>query len=92
MTKKEIVALISKKESISKVEANCMYEAVVNAIVEAIVNGEEVAIPGFGKFEIKQRNERKARNPQTGEEVVIKAHKAVGFKPAKALKNTVAEL
>ena len=89
MNKKELVSAIAKKAEIKKVEAEEVVNAIVETISGALANGEEVAIYGLGKFEVRERAARNGRNPQTGEAITIPATKAVGFKAAKALKDAV---
>lgn len=89
MTKKELVAAIAEKTEETKVKATGMVDAVIDTICEALVNGEEVAIAGLGKFYVKDRAARTGRNPQTGETIEIAASKAPAFKAAKALKDAV---
>lgn len=62
---------------------------VFDTISESLSNGEKVQIIGFGSFDVRERAERKGRNPQTGAELVIPASKVPGFKAGKALKETV---
>lgn len=69
-----------------------MYNTVFETIIDLLSNGNDLAIHGLGKFEIKERSERTARNPRTSEEIVIPQHKVVTFKVAKAIKEAVAEL
>ena len=92
LTKKELIARIAEAESTTKVDATMMYEAVFGALVDALSEGNSVAVPGVGKFKIVTRAARTARNPQTGVEVEVPEHKVVKFAPAKGLKETVAEL
>ena len=61
--------------------------AVFDQIATAAAKGEEVAIPGFGKFAVKDRPEREGRNPATGEAMTIAASKKVAFTAAKGLKD-----
>ncbi|WP_029688365.1 HU family DNA-binding protein, partial [Thermoanaerobacter sp. A7A] len=56
---------------------------------EALKNGDKVQLVGFGTFEVRERAERKGRNPQTKEEITIPASKAPIFKAGKALKDLV---
>ena len=58
-------------------------------IEEALKKGEKVQLVGFGTFEVRERGERKGRNPQTGEEITIAAAKVPAFKAGKALKEAV---
>jgi len=60
--------------------------AVFDQIANAAAKGEEVSIPGFGKFAVKDRPERQGRNPSNGEAITIAASKKVAFTPAKGLK------
>lgn len=64
-------------------------DAVVDAIVAALKQGDKVAIAGFGNFEVRDRPARQGRNPRTGEAVQIAASKNPAFKAAKALKDAV---
>ena len=63
--------------------------AALEAITDALAEGERVQLVGFGSFEVKARAERLGRNPQTGEAVAIPASKSPVFKAAKSLKDAV---
>ena len=89
MNKKELVAARAEKAEIKKVDAEVALNAIVEVISNELSNGEEVALSGLGKFEVRERAARSGRNPQTGEAISIPATKAVGFKAAKALKDAV---
>ena len=86
MNKKELIAVVATKADVTKKDA----EAVVNAFVEAVTaelkKGEKVQLVGFGTFEVSKRKARTGRNPQSGENIKIKAPK---FKAGKALKDAV---
>ena len=56
-----------------------------------MVDGKKVSLPGFGNFQLRFRNARKGRNPQTGEELDIKASYSPGFTAAKAFKDKANE-
>ena len=73
----------------TKAEAKKNVEAVVSALTTSLAAGNEVNLNGFGKFTVKDRAAREGRNPATGESITIAASKSVGFKPAKALKDTL---
>ncbi|MEC2162861.1 HU family DNA-binding protein [Bacillus velezensis] len=89
MNKTEFVGAVAEKLGVAKKEATPKVEAVFNVIVETLTKGESIKIPGVGTFEVRERAARKGRNIQTGEEIEIPASKAVKFKPAKALKDSV---
>ena len=61
----------------------------MDVVKDALVNGDKVALTGFGTFEVAERAARKGRNPKTGEEILIPASKAPKFKAGKALKDAV---
>lgn len=71
----------------SEAEAKAAIIAVFDQIAGAAAKGEEVSIPGFGKFAVKDRSERQGRNPATGEAITIAASKKVSFTAAKGLKD-----
>lgn len=89
MTKSELVAKTAEKAGITKASAERAVNAAIEAVVEALVKGERVAIPGLGVFNIRTRKARKGRNPRTGKEITIPARKVVSFTAAKSLKEKV---
>lgn len=89
MNKKELVSAMAEKAEITKTKAEEALNAMVEVISNTLANGEEVAIFGLGKFEVRERAAREGRNPQTGEAISIPASKAPAFKAAKALKDAV---
>ena len=90
MTKAELIAAVAEKSGFSKKDSEKAVAAVVDAITEALKNGERVALVGFGTFETKTRGERKGINPITKEEITIAAATVPSFKAGKALKDAVA--
>ena len=70
----------------SEADAKAAVSAVFSQIADAAAKGEEVSIPGFGKFAVKDRPERQGRNPATGKEMTIAASKKMAFTAAKGLK------
>mgnify|MGYP002520918006 FL=1 len=89
MTKPEFIDKVAKETDWTKKDAEVAINAVIKAITDSLVAGEKLAIVGFGTFEIVERAERQARNPKTGESILVSACKAPKFKPAKALKDLV---
>lgn len=87
MNKTELARVVAEKADLTIAVAGDAVNAVVDAIVSALAEGEEVAVPGFGTFKVAERAARTARNPQTGETVEVAASKAVTFKVSKALKD-----
>ena len=89
MNKSELVASISEKSGVSKKDAEKVLEAFQDTVEEALAKGEKVQLVGFGTFEVRERAERKGRNPQTMAEITILASRAPIFKAGKLLKDKV---
>ena len=87
--KQDLIAKVAETAELSKKQAALVVNTVFETISESLSNGEKVQIIGFGSFDVRERAERKGRNPQTGKELVIPASKVPGFKAGKALKETV---
>lgn len=89
MTKTELSAAVAAKTGTSKKDAETAVNATIEAITEALQQGDKVSLVGFGTFEVKDRPARTARNPRTGEPIQIEASKAPAFKAGKGLKDSV---
>lgn len=89
MIKADLVDKIAKEMSISKQEAETGVNLFFQTIKEAIMNGEEIELRGFGSFRFRQRGARSGRNPRTGEPVQVPPKKVLYFKPSKLLKNMI---
>jgi len=87
--KAELIDVVAEATESSKAAAGAALDAVIDAISQALKNGEEVRLVGFGTFSVKERAEGKGRNPATGEEIKIPASKSVRFKPGAQLKTLV---
>ena len=87
--KQDLIAKVAETAELSKKQAALVVSTVFDTIAESLANGEKVQLIGFGSFEVRERAERKGRNPQTGEELVIPATKVPAFKAGKALKDVV---
>ena len=89
MNKSELIDSIAGSANLSKAEAERALNATTESIKKALKKGETVQLIGFGSFNVVKRNARKGRNPQTGEEIKIKASKAPKFTPGKAFKDAI---
>ena len=89
MNKTDLIAKVAEQTELSKKDATKAVDAVFDAIAEALQSGDKVQLVGFGNFEVRERQARKGRNPQTGEEIDIAASKMPAFKPGKSLKDLV---
>ena len=91
MTKADIVETIYERVGFSKKESAELVETVFDVIKDALVNGEKVKFSGFGNFVVREKNARKGRNPQTGEEIQLEARRVLTFKPSLVLKTVLNE-
>ena len=89
MNKAELVADVAERMSESKMKAEEAVDAVFDAIKQALKKGDEVRLPAFGVFKVRETAARMGRNPQTKEEVPIPASRKARFSPAKALKEAL---
>ena len=88
MNKGDLVNEVAKVMSTKK-EAQAAVDCVFESITKALKKKDTVTLVGFGTFKINKRKARKGRNPQTGEEIKIKAKRVPKFVPGKALKDAV---
>ena len=91
MNKTELIAEVAKKCGTSKKDAEKALNAFVDAITEALHNGDKVQLVGFGGFEAKKREARVGRNPKTKQPIEIPASVVPVFKAGKALKDKIAK-
>ena len=89
MNKAELIANVAGSAGISKKDAEKAINAFIENIDGALKKGDKVQLVGFGTFEVRERAERKGRNPQTNEEITIPASKVPAFKVGKALKDAI---
>ena len=89
MNKADLIAAAAEKAEVSKKDTEAVLNAITSTIIETVSKGEAVQLIGFGTFDVAERGERTGRNPQTGEEMTIKASKSPKFKAGKAFKDSV---
>ena len=87
MNKSELIESIADKANLSKADAGRALEAFIDSIGGSLAKGDTISIPGFGTFAVRQNKQRTGRNPQTGEQITIKASKSATFKAGKGLKD-----
>lgn len=89
MKKTELIAVIAEKSDLSKKDVEKALSATLDAIIEAVAQGDKVQLTGFGVFEQRQRNARTGVDPRTGNSIEIPASKVPAFKAGKAFKDIV---
>lgn len=90
MNTSDLIDHAAAQSGLTKAQAKTIVDGVLSQIAGAAARGEEVNLPGFGKFKVQDRPARQGRNPSTGETIQIAATKKVTFQAAKALKDAVA--
>lgn len=91
MTKIELISKIADKAGLTKKDSEKVLNAVIEAITEALNQGDKVSLIGFGTFEVRERAAKEGVNPRNGEKIAIAARKVPAFKAGKALKDSVAK-
>ncbi len=89
MNKADLIDKIAKDARISKTASSKALDSLVDGITRALKKGDRVALVGFGTFTVSRRKARVGRNPQTGEQIEIKARKVARFRPGKDLSSTI---
>jgi DNA-binding protein HU-beta len=89
VNKNDLVSAIAASTGISKSDGAHAVDAILNSIAGALKDGDEVRLPGFGTFSVRQRKASEGRNPRTGEPIQIPASKIPKFKAGKSLKEAL---
>jgi DNA-binding protein HU-beta len=90
LNKGELVDAVAEASGESKRTVQAVLDTTIDTIQKHVKRDERVSLPGFGTFERRSRSARTGRNPQTGEEIKIKATKVPAFKPGAGFKDFVA--
>ncbi|PCJ19420.1 MAG: DNA-binding protein HU [Gammaproteobacteria bacterium] len=89
MNKSELIDRIAASSDLPKASAGRALDAMIGTVSDALKDGDQVVLVGFGTFSVKDRAARTGRNPQTGDPIDIPAAKIPSFKAGKALKDAV---
>jgi len=89
LTKVDIVEKVTEQLNFSKKESTDLVESFISLIKQTLASGEDVKISGFGSFEVKQKRDRKGRNPQTGDTITIESRRVISFKTSAKLKTAI---
>lgn len=89
MNQAELIKKVSDATGQTKAASTAAVKAVVAAMGDALVAGEEVSVFGFGRFTVADRAARVARSPRDGSEIQVPAHKVVKFKASSVLKASI---
>lgn len=91
MTKADIVETIASGTGLTKVETEAVVDGFIHTVIQAMCDGKNIEIRGFGSFKVKKRKGRMARNPRTGAQVPVEDHFVPLFKVSKEVKVKVKE-
>ena len=89
MNKNDLIAVVATKTGLSKGYATKAVDGVFDAVTEALKEGDEVRLVGFGTFTVSKRAASQGRNPRTGDPIDIPASKQPKFKAGKGMKDAV---
>ena len=89
LTKPDIIKKIRTSTKFSRKQSIKIFEALLEIIKQTLESGEDILISGFGKFCVKEKSERKGRNPATGADMMLAPRKVVTFKCSAKLRKRV---
>ena len=89
LTKNQIIEEVMTRNGFSRKKSAETVEALLEIMKDTLASGEDVLISGFGKFCVKEKAERKGRNPATGEDMMLDARKVVTFKCSGKLRESI---
>ena len=91
MNKTKLTFAVSEGTGLSMSDSSIVVNAFLNSFIEGLITDKKVIIPNFGSFNVISKPSRNARNPKTGEHVVVPARKILKFKPSSKIKNLINE-
>jgi len=89
LTKEKIIDSIYDQVGLSKSQSRAVVESLLEIIKQTLEKGENLLISGFGKLEVKEKSARRGRNPQTTEDLQLRARRVVVFKTSGVLRNKI---
>jgi integration host factor subunit alpha len=91
LTKDKLVIRLQTQLGLTKPESRQMVERLFGLMKDTLTHGEDLLVSGFGKFSVRKKNERRGRNPQTKESLILAARKVLVFKASGVLRNRINE-
>jgi len=89
LTKAEIIEAVAEGNGFSKKQATDTVEMLLEIVKRTLASGEDVLVSGFGKFCVKEKTERRGRNPATGDAMMLRPRRVVTFKCSGKLRRRV---
>jgi integration host factor subunit alpha len=92
LTKSHLIDAIAEQNGFTKKKSTETVETILELIKSTLASGDDVLISGFGKFCVKDKRERRGRNPATGEDMVLAPRRVVTFKCSGKLRDKINNL
>ena len=89
LTKEKIIDSIYNQVGLSKSQSRSVIERLLEIMKQSLKSGEDILISGFGKFVVKEKSARRGRNPQTTEDLQLRARRVVVFKTSGVLRDKI---
>ena len=89
LTKAHLIEAIAQEDGFTRKKSIKTVETILKIIKRKLESGEDVMISNFGKFCVKEKRERRGRNPATGEDLFLQARRVVTFKCSAKLKDKI---
>ncbi|MFY9708423.1 MAG: integration host factor subunit alpha [Desulfobacterales bacterium] len=89
LTKAEIIEAVAEGNGFSKKQATDTVEMLLEIVKRTLASGEDVLVSGFGKFCVKEKTERRGRNPATGDAMMLRPRRVVTFKCSGKLREKI---
>lgn len=87
LTKEQMICDIYDYVGLSKIKSRAVVERLFELMKSNLTDGEDVLISGFGKLSVKNKSQRRGRNPQTSEDLILKPRRVVVFKVSGVLRD-----
>ncbi|NVM25493.1 MAG: integration host factor subunit alpha [Desulfobacterales bacterium] len=89
LTKADLIDSMYNQVGLSKTKSTQVVESLLEIIKKTLENGEDVLISRFGKFWVKEKRNRRGRNPQTGEDLILESRRVLTFKCSGVLRDKI---
>ena len=89
LTKSDIIEKISLETALTNKQSGKSVEKIIEILKSTLESGDDILISGFGKMSVQDKNERKGRNPATGDDMMLPARKVVSFKSSGKLREQI---
>ena len=89
LTRASITEMVAAENGWSQKQSSEYVDLIIDIMKSTLASGDDLLISGFGKFTVKEKNERRVRNPATGEDLILRSRKVVTFKSSARLRDLI---